>query len=235
MTISSENSVGRFASFSETHWGKLVEQIKVWGKALGFAEIGITDINLKEANAGLQNWLAEGLQGEMAYMATHADKRGQPEKLVPGTIRIISVRMNYLPFNPDTAENWQQREMQRLEQPEAAVISVYARGRDYHKVMRSRLQKLAEQIQNTIGTFGYRVFSDSAPVMEVTLAEKAGIGWRGKHTLLLNRHAGSFFFLGEIYTNLPLPVDAPVSAHCGTCHACIDVCPYQGDHRALQT
>ncbi|MDO9191693.1 MAG: tRNA epoxyqueuosine(34) reductase QueG, partial [Undibacterium sp.] len=166
-------------------------------------------------------WLAAGYHGEMAYMAAHGSKRSRPDELVPGTIRVISVRMNYLPENiPD---DWRRIEQQHA--ADTAVISIYARGRDYHKVLRSRLQQLAERIQARIGDFGYRVFTDSAPVMEVALAEKAGLGWKGKHTLLLNREAGSMFFLGEILVDIPLPVDAPMRNHCGQCTSCIEVCP----------
>jgi len=161
----------------------------------------------------------------MDYMASHGMKRARPAELVPGTVRAISARMNYLPSA--MGDDWRAREKARDDDPSAAVISVYARGRDYHKVMRSRLQQLAERIKGEIGDFGYRVFSDSAPVMEVELAQKAGLGWRGKHTLLINRQGGSFFFLGEILIDVPLPVDPPETPHCGQCSACIQVCPTQ--------
>lgn len=197
--------------------------IKAWGRELGFAAVAVADIDLRDAEQGLQQWLDNGYHGEMDYMAAHGMKRARPAELVPGTVRVLSARMDYVPR--DSAEDWRAREEQRLSDEGAAVISVYARGRDYHKVLRNRLQQLAERIAAEVGTFGYRVFTDSAPVMEVALATKAGLGWRGKHTLLLNRDAGSMFFLGEIYTDLPLPVDAPVSAHCGQCSACIDICP----------
>jgi epoxyqueuosine reductase len=203
----------------------LAVAIKAWGRELGFADIGVADIHLPEAEAGLQAWLAAGYHGEMDYMAAHGTRRSRPAELVPGTLRVITARMDYLP--QDAAADWRGREERRSGDPGAAVISVYARGRDYHKVLRARLQQLADRIAGEIGAFGYRVFTDSAPVMEVALAQKSGLGWRGKHTLLLNRDAGSMFFLGEIYTDLPLPVDAPVSAHCGQCSACIDVCPTQ--------
>jgi epoxyqueuosine reductase len=199
--------------------------IKAWGRELGFADVRIAGIELPEAEAGLQAWLEAGHHGEMDYMAAHGLKRARPAELVPGTVRVIMARMNYLPR--DAGDDWREREERRIQDPSAAAISIYARGRDYHKVLRSRLQQLAERIRAEIGEFGYRVFTDSAPVMEVALADKAGIGWRGKHTLLLNRGAGSMFFLGEIYTDLPLPVDEPASAHCGQCSACIDVCPTQ--------
>jgi len=203
----------------------LARSIKDWGRALGFAELRITDIDLGAASDYLQQWLDAGFHGQMAFMAAHGTKRTHPAQLVPGTVRVISARMDYLPTG--TADDWRERELSRQVDPDAAVISVYARGRDYHKVMRSRLQRLVDQISLEAGPIGYRVFTDSAPVMEVALAQKAGLGWRGKHTLLLNRDAGSMFFLGEIYTDLPLPVDEPVSGHCGDCVACIDICPTQ--------
>ena len=203
----------------------LARSIKDWGRALGFAEVRVTDVDLGAASDYLQQWLAAGFHGQMDFMAAHGSKRTHPAQLVPGTVRVISARMDYLPN--DIADDWREREQHRQADPDAAVISVYARGRDYHKVMRSRLQRLVDQISIEAGPIGYRVFTDSAPVMEVALAQKAGLGWRGKHTLLLNRDAGSMFFLGEIYTDLPLPVDEPVSSHCGDCVACIDVCPTQ--------
>ncbi len=203
----------------------LAGTIKQWGAELGFGDVRITDVDLSHAEAGLQAWLDAGRHGEMEYMASHGMKRARPAELVPGTVRVISVRMDYLPSN--TPEDWREREQARLRDPQAAVISIYARGRDYHKVLRSRLQQLADRIRAVAGEFGFRVFTDSAPVMELPLAEKAGIGWRGKHTLMLNREAGSMFFLGEILVDLPLPVDAPASAHCGQCQACIDICPTQ--------
>ncbi len=209
----------------------LASRIRQWGSALGFAEIRIADIDLGDNEAGLQAWLDAGHHGDMAYMAAHGMKRARPAELVPGTRRVIVARMDYLPAASMPAESglpdWRLREAARLQQPGAAVVSVYARGRDYHKVMRARLQRLAQQIEAAAGSFGYRVFTDSAPVMEVALAQKAGLGWRGKHTLLLSREAGSMFFLGEIYTDLPLPVDAPVADHCGSCSACIAACPTQ--------
>lgn len=201
-------------------WSALAKQIKIWGQADGFDKIGITDTDLRQAEPAYQDWIARGFHGEMDYMAKHGSKRSRPELLVPNTVRIITARMHYLPEKLADAE-------QALNKPEIAYISRYALGRDYHKVMRHRLQQLCLKIQQEIGTFGYRVFTDSAPVMEVALAEKSGLGWRGKHTLLLTRDEGSFFFLGEIYTDLPLPVDAPTSAHCGSCKRCMDVCPTQ--------
>ncbi len=199
--------------------------IKAWGRELGFADVKISDTNLSAAEAGLAQWLEAGHHGEMDYMAAHGTKRSRPDELVPGTVRVISARMNYLPSA--TQDDWREREEQRANRPDAAVVSLYARGRDYHKVLRSRLQQLAKRIEDEIGPFGYRVFTDSAPVMEVALAERSGLGWRGKHTLLLNREAGSMFFLGELYTDLALPVDAPVGEHCGQCSACIAACPTQ--------
>ncbi|MCU6434475.1 tRNA epoxyqueuosine(34) reductase QueG [Undibacterium sp. Jales W-56] len=201
----------------------LTQEIKAWGKQLGFAELGIAGIDLSHAEPGLQAWLAAGHHGEMAYMAAHGMKRARPAELVPGTVRVISARMNYLPKSGDA--DWRVKERAQMQVADTAVISVYARGRDYHKVLRNRLQQLAEKIEARIGALGYRVFTDSAPVLEVELAAKAGIGWRGKHTLLLNRDVGSMFFLGEILVDIPLPVDTPVSDHCGQCRACIDVCP----------
>jgi epoxyqueuosine reductase len=201
----------------------LARAIKQWGAELGFADLRITDIDLAHAEAGLRAWLDEGHHGEMDYMASHGMKRARPGELVPGTVRVISARMDYLPAA--TPGDWREREAARLADPEAAVVSLYARGRDYHKVLRARLQQLAARIEAAAGALGYRVFTDSAPVMELPLAEKAGLGWRGKHTLMLNREAGSMFFLGEILVDLPLPVDAPATAHCGQCRACIDACP----------
>lgn len=204
---------------------RLAQDIRQWGIELGFADLRIADARLDGANEQLQQWLNAGFHGEMDYMAAHGSLRARPAELVPGTVRVISARMNYLP--QQTEAEWRTHEHRRLSDPDAAVVSVYARGRDYHKVLRSRLQQLADKITTRVGPFGYRVFTDSAPVMEVEIAQRAGMGWRGKHTLLLNRDAGSMFFLGEIFTDLPLPVDAPISDHCGECRACIDVCPTQ--------
>jgi epoxyqueuosine reductase len=202
----------------------LRSSIAGWASALGFAEIRIADADLGDAEHRLAAWLKAGYHGQMDYMAAHGAKRARPAELVPGTLRVISARMDYLPRDSDE-EYWREREFQRQADSREAVVSVYARGRDYHKVLRSRLQQLAEKITAEIGPFGYRVFTDSAPVMEVEIAQRAGLGWRGKHTLLLNRDAGSMFFLGEIFTDLPLPTDEPQSAHCGECSACIDLCP----------
>ena len=193
--------------------------IKAWGRELGFQGVGIADTDLAVAGARLADWLGRGWHGEMDYMARHGTRRSRPEELVPETLRVIACRMNY---SVDVKEG-----MGALADTNRAYIARYARGRDYHKVLRSRLQQLAERIEGEVGEFGHRAFCDSAPVMEVELAAKAGIGWRGKHTLLLSREAGSFFFLGEIYTDLPLPVDEPAGNHCGTCMKCIEVCPTQ--------
>ena len=190
--------------------------------ALGFDGLRITDTHLGPASDRLNEWLAQGRHGQMEYMQRHADLRTNPELLVPGTVRVICVSLNYLP--PDTNFD---TEWQRLEDPTQAVVSMYARGRDYHKVLRNRLQEFAKQIEERIGAFGYRVFTDSAPLMEVELARKAGLGWRGKHTLLLNRESGSTFFLGEILVDVPLPIDQEIEEHCGTCTSCIDICPTQ--------
>lgn len=201
----------------------LADSIRAWGRELGFAEVRIADVDLAHVEEGLLAWLDAGCHGEMDYMASHGLKRARPAELVPGTVRAIVARMNYLPAAQ--GDDWRERETARLADPHAAVVSLYARGRDYHKVMRARLQQLAARIEQAVGAFGYRVFSDSAPVMEEVLAEKAGLGWRGKHTLLLNREGGSMFFLGEILVDLALPVDAPEIPRCGQCSACIDVCP----------
>ena len=198
----------------------LTSDIKIWSRELGFQETGISDAKAEKSHVerGLLAWLNEGYHGNMDYMAKHGIKRSHPDKLIPGTLRVISVRMNYSP--PKTKNSWQV-----IEDSEKAFISRYALGRDYHKVLRGRLQKLADKITAQIGHCNYRVFSDSAPVMEVEWAQRSGLGWRGKHTLLLSREAGSMFFLGEIYTDLPLPVDDPIDNHCGTCRKCIDICP----------
>jgi epoxyqueuosine reductase len=203
----------------------LARQAKAWARELGFAELRIADADLSAQEPQFQAWLAAGFHGEMDYMAAHGSKRTRPAELVPGTVRVLSARMDYLPVS--VGPDWREREQARLAAPGEAVISVYARGRDYHKVMRQRLQQLAERIAAVAGPLNFRAFTDSAPVMEVALADKSGLGWRGKHTLLLNREAGSMFFLGEIYTDLPLPLDEAVTGHCGQCSACIDVCPTQ--------
>ena len=191
-------------------------------KKLGFDGLRITDTHLGVATERLNTWLAEGRHGQMEYMARHAQLRSDPGLLVPGTVRVICVTMNYLSPAIDFDGEWQ-----RLAEPTQAVVSMYARGRDYHKVLRNRLQEFAQIIEKHIGSFGYRVFADSAPLMEVELARKAGLGWRGKHTLLLNRESGSTFFLGEILVDVPLPVDQEEESHCGTCQSCIEICPTQ--------
>jgi len=235
--------------YDEAQLAALASRIRDWGRELGFGAVGISDIDLSHAEAGLAAWLDAGCHGEMDYMAKHGMKRARPAELVAGTRRVISVRMAYLPARstPDPAarkgdesggdnvqHDWRLEERARLEDPAAAVVSIYARGRDYHKVMRNRLQQLAERIAADIGPYGYRVFTDSAPVLEVELAQKAGTGWRGKHTLLLQRDAGSLFFLGEIFVDVPLPTDAQTApehapettgAHCGSCTRCIEACP----------
>jgi epoxyqueuosine reductase len=196
----------------------LASDIKRWGAELGFQRIGISNTVLDEHETRLLNWLKQGRHGEMDYMQCHGIRRSRPAELLPGTLRIISARMDYWP--PDSADP---REV--LADPSRAYVSRYALGRDYHKLLRSRLQKLADRITDAAGPFGYRAFSDSAPVLEKALAEKAGLGWIGKHTNLLSESAGSWFFLGELYTDLPLPVDAPARNHCGTCQACLQSCP----------
>jgi epoxyqueuosine reductase len=205
---------------SSQNFQNLALKIKLWGAELGFQQVGITDTNLQNAEQHLLQWLKKGFHGEMDYMQRHGIKRSRPEQLLPGTISVISVRMDYLPES--------QKEMHHaLENPINAYVSRYALGRDYHKVMRKRLQKLATKIELETGAFGYRAFVDSAPVLEKALAEKAGLGWIGKHSNLINRKAGSWFFLGEIYTDLPLPHDRQTTAHCGQCQACLDICPTQ--------
>jgi epoxyqueuosine reductase len=236
-----------FSIDDEAALAELALRIKAWGRELGFGAVGVSDADLTEAEEGLASWLEAGYHGEMDYMAKHAMKRARPAELVAGTRRVITVRMAYLPASTlsgkaqesaatadGQASDWRAAEWARIDDPAAAVVSVYARGRDYHKVMRSRLQQLADRIEAEIGAYGYRVFTDSAPVLEVELAQKAGTGWRGKHTLLLQRDAGSLFFIGEILVDIPLPADALThpdhapehdGSHCGSCTRCIDVCP----------
>ena len=198
----------------------LTASIREWAAQLGFQQVGITDINLTEDALRLDAYLAAGYHGEMEYMASHGTMRSRPDELVPGTLRVISVRMDYLPEDTQMA--------QMLAQPEQAYVSRYALGRDYHKLIRKRLQQLAEKISQEIGPFGHRAFVDSAPVLEKALARKAGLGWVGKNTLILNRKAGSWFFLGELLVDLPLPIDQPDDRdHCGKCTACLQVCPTQ--------
>ncbi len=204
---------------------QIVPRIRQWARELGFSQIGVADVDLSSAEPGLMRWLGEGFHGDMHYMAAHGVRRARPAELVPGTVSVITARMDYLPR--DTPDGWQAVEWQRLERPSEAVVSVYARGRDYHKVLRSRLQKLSDRIAEEVGPFGHRVFTDSAPVLEAELARRSGQGWRGKHTLVLSREAGSMFFLGEIYVDMVLPPTEPVSGHCGSCQACLDICPTQ--------
>jgi epoxyqueuosine reductase len=201
-----------------TDWPALAANIARWGEALGFQEIGIAGTDLAIEERRLADWLAAGRHGAMDYMARHGAARARPHELVPGTLRVITARMNYRPPGARASAAV-------LDDPTKAFIARYALGRDYHKVLRGKLQQLADRIASTIGDFGYRVFTDSAPVLEVALAAKSGIGWQGKHTLLLTRDAGSWFFLGEIYTDLPLPATPPQASHCGSCSACIDICP----------
>jgi epoxyqueuosine reductase len=199
-----------------------VPQVREWAREFGFSQIGVAGVDLSSAEPGLLAWLANGFHGEMAYMEAHGVRRARPAELVPGTTSVITARMDYLSTTP---EGWQEIEFDRLRRPQEGIVSLYARGRDYHKVLRARLQKLADRIAAAIGPFGHRVFTDSAPVLEVELAARSGQGWRGRHTLVLNREGGSMFFLGEIYVDLALPATEPVADHCGTCRACLDVCP----------
>jgi len=203
---------------TDLDYANLALSIKGWGQSLGFQQVGITGIELGQDEVYLMKWLEQGRHGTMEYMARHGKHRSQPAELVPGTCRVISARMDYW---PDKAmDPWQV-----LHDPAKSYLSRYALGRDYHKVLRRRLQQLANRIEDHIGPFGYRAFTDSAPVLEKALAQQAGIGWIGKHTNLIHKQAGSWFFLGELYTDLPLPVDAPAYNHCGTCQTCIDACP----------
>ena len=210
----------------------MLAELRREARTLGFSQIGVADVDLRDAEPGLQAWLQQGWHGRMHYMAAHGLKRARPAELVPGTLRVVTARMDYLPRS--MPEGWQAVEFERLERPGAATVSLYARGRDYHKVLRARLQKLADFLAQRVGPFGHRVFTDSAPVLEVELASRSGLGWRGKHTLALTRDGGSMFFLGEIYVDLALPLTPAESAHCGSCTACIDVCPTQAivaEHR----
>ncbi len=200
---------------------QLTEQLQTWSTELGFSQLAITHLELGQHEIHLLNWLEQGFHGEMAYMARHGTKRSRPAELIPGTVSVISVRMDYFPQTQHPIEDI-------LQKPELGFISRYATGRDYHKLLRNRLQKLVDKIQNEIGEFGYRVFSDSAPVLEKALAHNAGLGWIGKHTNLINRQAGSWFFLAERYTDLPLTTNTDIPEnHCGTFSACIDICPTQ--------
>jgi epoxyqueuosine reductase len=208
-------------SFQTPDYPELARQIKAWAQDLGFADARITRPDLPvEAEERLSAWLAQGFHGEMDYMQRHGNLRLRPTELVPGTLSLISVRMNYWPEEAEDA-------LQVLQQPQQAYLARYALGRDYHKVVRQRLQQLAKRIEAQVGALGFRVFTDSAPLAEVAFAAQAGLGWRGKHTLLLTREQGSWFFLGEVLCDLPLPVDAPLDGHCGRCTRCISACPTQ--------
>lgn len=200
-------------------------QLQQWGQELGFSQIGVAGVDLTSAEPGLLAWLARGFQGQMDYMERHGLKRARPAELVPGTLSVITARMDYLPR--DTPVGWQTWELDRLNRPTTGTVSLYARGRDYHKVMRRRLQQLGDKVAAHLGPLGHRAFTDSAPVLEAELATRSGQGWRGKHTLVLNREAGSMFFLGEIYVDVALPPTPSVESHCGTCSACMAVCPTQ--------
>ena len=223
----------------------LVTLCQAWGRELGFSQIGVAGVDLSSAEPGLSAWLAAGFHGSMGYMAAHGLKRARPADLVPGTVSVITARMDYLPRQPavadgarpalagsDTAtdlppDDWRSAELARPGQPLLGTVSVYARGRDYHKVLRARLQKLADRLAAQVGPLGHRVFTDSAPVLEAELATRSGQGWRGKHTLVLSREGGSMFFLGEIYVDLALPPTDAVASHCGGCQACLQACPTQ--------
>ena len=197
---------------------ELADAIKSRGRALGFQQVGVAGVDLGEAESRFRSWLARGFHGEMGYLSRHGGKRTRPAELVPGTVRVVSARMDYWPGGSTDAG-------EILDRPPHAYVSRYALGRDYHKVLRARLKRLAEFIRARAGGAGHRVFVDSAPVLEKPLAQKAGLGWIGKHTNLLNANAGSWFFLGELFTDIPLPVDEPATDHCGSCTACIDICP----------
>jgi epoxyqueuosine reductase len=195
-------------------------RVKALGREIGFDAIAIAGTDLAEEEARLIEWLGRGWHGEMDYMARHGARRARPAELVPGTVSVITARLNYVPA--EARDSWE-----TIEDGESAFVSRYALGRDYHKVLRAKLQKLAERMTEELGPFHYRVFTDSAPVMEVSLAARSGLGWRGKHTLLLSRDAGSTFFLGELFVSLDLAKDSPVAEHCGTCARCIAICPTQ--------
>ena len=218
MSSEGDPANGRPRPRAAVDYRALADDIKRWGRALGFQQIGITDTELGDAEQRLLEWLDRGFHGEMHYMARHGARRARPRALVPGTIRVISARMDYLPGDARPAP-------EVLDDPACAFVARYALGRDYHRLVRRRLQQLADRIESAVGAFGYRAFADSAPVLEKALAAKAGLGWIGKHSNLINKNAGSWFFLGELYTDLPLPVDASGADHCGECRACIDACP----------
>ena len=204
---------------------QLVSRIQAWGLELGFSQIGVAGIDMASAEPGLQAWLDAGFHGQMAYMAAHGLKRARPAELVEGCVSVVTARMDYLPQG--TSAQWQTGELARLARPGEAIVSMYARGRDYHKLMRQRLQQLGERVQAAVGPLGFRAFTDSAPVLEAELAVRSGQGWRGKHTLVLDRDGGSMFFLGELFLDMALPPTPPLAAHCGSCQACVDICPTQ--------
>ena len=204
---------------------KLWAQIQDWARDLQLSQIAVAPVDLSDAEPDLLAWLEAGFHGQMHYMQSHGLKRARPAELVPGTVSIITARIDYLPDG--TPSDWVDRELARHTRSDEAVVSIYARGRDYHKVLRQRLQQLAERIAQEVGPFGHRAFTDSAPVLEVELAQRSGLGWRGKHSLLLSREAGSLFFLGELFVDLALPATPSVSAHCGQCEACMQLCPTQ--------
>ena len=217
----------KITTATSVDWIQDISWIRNAARSLGFGDIRVSDTDLSQASERLKEWLKAGRHGDMNYMSERAHLRANPAELQPGTIRVITARMDYLPDNTEIRQaiDWRDMEMAKVENPTQAVVAMYARGRDYHKVLRQRLQTLAEEIQKKVGSLGYRVFVDSGPVMEVELAQKSGLGWRGKHTLLLNREGGSMFFLGEILVDVPFPVDEPITSHCGECAACINICP----------
>jgi epoxyqueuosine reductase len=220
LSSKSSDALPSAATRADIDFAALTLDIKRWGQALGFQQVGITGTDLSQDEAWLLDWLDQDCHGEMSYMHRHGVKRSRPQELLPGTTRIISVRMDYWPAQAEAADNL-------LADPLRAYLSRYALGRDYHKVLRGRLQKLATRIEQKVGAFGYRAYTDSAPVLEKAIARNAGLGWIGKHTNLIDERGGSWFFLGELFTDLPLPLDRPARAHCGTCQACMDICPTQ--------
>ena len=217
----------KITTATSVDWIQDISWIRNAARSLGFGDIRVSDTDLSQASERLKEWLKAGRHGDMNYMSERAHLRANPAELQPGTIRVITARMDYLPDNTEIRQaiDWRDMEMAKVENPTQAVVAMYARGRDYHKVLRQRLQTLADEIQKKVSSLGYRVFVDSGPVMEVELAQKSGLGWRGKHTLLLNREGGSMFFLGEILVDVPFPVDEPITSHCGECAACINICP----------
>ena len=202
---------------------EVMSKVRQWADELGFSQIGVAPVDLSHAEPGFLAWLEAGFHGQMHYMAAHGLRRARPAELVPGTVSVLTARMDYLPRQ--APPDWADRELARLGRPDEAVVSVYARGRDYHKVVRTRLAQLGERLAAHLGPLGHRAFADSAPVLEAELAARSGLGWRGKHTLVLHREAGSLFFLGELFVDMALPATEPVAAHCGSCSACMDLCP----------